>query len=74
VPPGGASGFRIKLIQIVRTGNDNFQGDYVGSMFITYKVQDTATPLTGSGSFNLVPAPGAVALAGLAGLTGRRRR
>jgi hypothetical protein len=74
VPPGGASGFRIKLIQIVRTGNDNFQGDYVGSMFITYKVQDTSAPLTGSGSFNLVPAPGAIALAGLAGLTGRRRR
>jgi hypothetical protein len=74
VAAGGASGFRIKLIQIVRTGNDNFQGDYVGSMFITYKVQDTSAPLTGSGSFNLVPAPGAIALAGLAGLTGRRRR
>jgi LPXTG-motif cell wall-anchored protein len=37
-------------------------------------VQDTSAPLTGSGSFNLVPAPGAIALAGLAGLTGRRRR
>jgi hypothetical protein len=74
VAAGGASGFRIKLIQIVRTGNDNLQGDYVGSMFITYKVQDTSAPLAGSGSFNLVPAPGAVALAGLAGLTGRRRR
>ena len=74
VAAGGASGFRIKLIQIVRTGNDNLQGDYVGSMFITYKVQDTSAPLTGSGSFNLVPAPGAIALAGLAGLTGRRRR
>jgi hypothetical protein len=74
VAAGGTSGFRIKLIQIVRTGNDNLQGDYVGSMFITYKVQDTSAPLTGSGSFNLVPAPGAIALAGLAGLTGRRRR
>jgi hypothetical protein len=74
VAAGGTSGFRIKLIQIVRTGNDNLQGDYVGSMFITYKVQDTSAPLAGSGSFNLVPAPGAVALAGLAGLTGRRRR
>jgi hypothetical protein len=75
VPPGGASGFRIKLIQIVRAGNDNSTGFYTGSMFITYKVQDTATPLTGSGSFSIaVPAPGAVALAGLAGLTGRRRR
>jgi MYXO-CTERM domain-containing protein len=59
----------------VRTGNDNLQGDYVGSMSITYKVQDTSAPMTGSGSFSIaVPAPGAVALAGLAGLTGRRRR
>jgi MYXO-CTERM domain-containing protein len=38
-------------------------------------VQDTATPLTGTGTFSVgVPAPGAVALAGLAGLMGRRRR
>jgi MYXO-CTERM domain-containing protein len=42
-------------------------------MFITYKVQDNAAPMTGSGSFT-IPAPGAIALAGLAGLTGRRRR
>ena len=75
VAAGGASGFRIKLIQIVRTGDDNNTGLYTGSMFITYKVQDNAAPLTGSGSFSIaVPAPGAVALAGLAGLTGRRRR
>ncbi len=75
VPPGGASGFRIKLIQIVRAGNDNNTGLFTGSMSITYKVQGTLTPLFGSGSFSIaVPAPGAVALAGLAGLTGRRRR
>jgi MYXO-CTERM domain-containing protein len=73
VAAGGASGFRIKLIQIVRTGNDNSTGLYTGSMFITYKVQDNSAPLTGSGSFT-IPAPGAIALAGLAGLTGRRRR
>jgi LPXTG-motif cell wall-anchored protein len=36
-------------------------------------VQDSSAPLTGSGSFT-IPAPGAVALAGLAGLMGRRRR
>jgi hypothetical protein len=75
VAAGGASGFRIKLIQIVRAGNDNSTGLYTGSMFITYKVQDNSAPLTGSGTFSIaVPAPGAVALAGLAGLTGRRRR
>jgi hypothetical protein len=77
VATGGASGFRIKLIQIVRAGDDftNGMGEYVGSMVITYKVQDTSTPLAGSGQFSIgVPAPGAIALAGLAGLTGRRRR
>jgi hypothetical protein len=75
VPPGGASGFRIKLIQIVRAGNDNNTGLFTGSMSITYKVQGTSTPLFDSGSFSIaVPAPSAIALAGLAGLTGRRRR
>jgi MYXO-CTERM domain-containing protein len=75
VAAGGASGFRIKLIQIVRTGDDNNTGLYTASMLISYKVQDSATPQTGSGTFSIaVPAPGAIALAGLAGLTGRRRR
>jgi hypothetical protein len=72
VAAGGASGFRMKLIQFVRTGIDNYD-PYSATFQITYKVQDTATPLTGTGSF-AVPAPGAVALAGLAGLMGRRRR
>ena len=77
VAAGGASGFRIKLIQIVRAGDDstNGMGEYFGSMTITYKVQDNSAPLSGSGQFSIgVPAPGAIALAGLAGLTGRRRR
>ncbi|MEY4535222.1 MAG: hypothetical protein RLZZ246_1540, partial [Planctomycetota bacterium] len=75
IAAGGASGFRIKLIQFVRAGNDNNLGLYTGSMSITYKVQDSAAPLTGTGTFSVgVPAPGAVALAGLAGLMGRRRR
>jgi hypothetical protein len=77
VAAGGASGFRIKLIQIVRTGDDstNGMGTYTGSMSITYKVQNSSAPLSGSGQFSIgIPAPGAVALAGLAGLTGRRRR
>ena len=77
VAAGGASGFRIKLIQIVRTGDasTNGMGLYIGSMAFVYKVQDTSTPLTGTGQFSIgVPTPGAIALAGLAGLTGRRRR
>jgi MYXO-CTERM domain-containing protein len=74
VAAGGASGFRIKLIQFVRSGNEaGGVAQYTGSMSITYKVQDSAAPLTGTGTFS-VPAPGAVALAGLAGLMGRRRR
>ncbi len=77
VASGGPSGFRIKLIQIVRTGNDltNGMGAYAGSMSITYKVQDITTPLTGLGQFSIgIPAPGAIALMGLAGLAGRRHR
>jgi len=77
VAAGGTSGFRIKLIQIVREGNDqtNGMGVYTGSMSITFKVQDSSAPLSGSGQFSIgVPAPGAMALAGLAGLAGRRRR
>jgi hypothetical protein len=54
VPAGGASGFRIKLIQFVRTGNDAAQGGYTGSFLITYRVQDITAPLTGSGSFTIV--------------------
>ena len=74
VAAGGASGFRIKLIQFVRAGNEaGGVAAYTGSMAITYKVQDSSAPLTGSGSFT-IPAPGAAALAGLAGLMGRRRR
>ena len=55
VAVGGTSGFRIKLIQFVRSGNDNSTGDgfYTASMFFVYKVQDTTAPLTGSGNFSI---------------------
>jgi hypothetical protein len=58
VAAGGASGFRIKLIQFVRAGNDSLQGDYVCSMVITYKVQNSFVPLTGTGSLTLSPCAG----------------
>jgi hypothetical protein len=62
------------LMQIVRTlANDSV---YTANMSITYKISNTSTPIQ-PGPFQYtigVPAPGAVALAGLAGLTGRRRR
>ena len=73
--PGTANivtGGRMLMMQVVRTlANDSL---YVGRMQITYKISNTSVPIQ-PGPFNYtIPAPGAVALAGLAGLTGRRRR
>jgi hypothetical protein len=55
VAAGGASGFRIKLIQIVRAGDDttNGMGEYTGSMSGVFKVQDGSEPLTMNGSFTI---------------------
>jgi len=75
--PGTANtvtGGRMLMAQIVRTAaNDSI---YTANLSITYKVSNTSVPIQ-PGAFQYtigVPAPGAVALAGLAGLTGRRRR
>ena len=75
--PGTANtvtGGRMLLMQIVRTlANDSV---YTANLSITYKISNTSTPIQ-PGAFQYtigVPAPGAVALAGLAGLAGRRRR
>jgi hypothetical protein len=69
-----AGGFRMLIAQICRTGDDNGYFSTHG-LQVSYKVVGTATALFGSGSFTIgVPAPGAMALLGLAGLTGRRRR
>lgn len=61
------------VAQIVRAPTADL---FVGSMELTYKKSGTAVGIFGSGNFVIpgIPAPGAVALAGLAGLTGRRRR
>jgi hypothetical protein len=75
--PGTANivtGGRMLMAQIVRTlANDSL---YTARMSITYKVSNTSVPIQpGPFSYTIgIPAPGAVALAGLAGLTGRRRR
>jgi hypothetical protein len=71
---GGASGYRMLIMQVVRTGNDaNYFSTH--SLQLAYKVNGTSTALFGNGSFTIgVPAPGAMALLGLAGLAGRRRR
>jgi uncharacterized protein (TIGR03382 family) len=62
------------IMQVVRTGNDaNYFSTH--SLQLAYKVNGTSTALFGNGSFEIgIPAPGAMALLGLAGLTGRRRR
>ncbi|MBM4052741.1 MAG: hypothetical protein FJ270_08395 [Planctomycetes bacterium] len=61
------------VAQIVRTPTASL---YIGSLELTYKATGTAVGIFGAGSFVIpgIPAPGAVVLAGLAGLTGRRRR
>jgi hypothetical protein len=73
--PGTANivtGGRMLMAQIVRTlANDSL---YTARMSITYKVSNTSVPIQPGAFAYTIPAPGAVALAGLAGLTGRRRR
>ena len=64
------------IMQVVRTAAADASA-YVANLSITYKVSGSSTPIQ-PGAFQytlgVVPAPGAVALAGIAGLTGRRRR
>jgi hypothetical protein len=73
---GQQGGFRILIAQIVRSGDDSAQAVSNHSLQLSWKVAGTTTAIFGNGSFNIgvIPAPGAMALLGLAGLTGRRRR
>jgi hypothetical protein len=71
---GTQGGYRILLAQIVRNGND---ADAVATFYLkhAFKVANTTTALFNEGTFTIgVPAPGALALLGLAGLAGRRSR
>ena len=72
---GTQGGYRILLAQIVRNGGelDAFATFYLKNSF---KVAGTTTALFSEGTFSIgvVPAPGAMALLGVAGLAGRRRR
>jgi hypothetical protein len=66
------TGGRMLLMQIVRTAaNDTV---YTANLSLTFKVSGTSTPIQPGAAQYTIPAPGAIALAGLAGLTGRRRR
>jgi len=68
----GAS-LKFKLLQISRIAGDDSL--YTSNMTMGYKAGGTTTALFGFGSFTIgIPAPGALALVGLAGLIGRRRR
>jgi hypothetical protein len=68
--------YRMLIMQVVRTGDD--QNYYVSyhSLQIAYKVTGTTTPLYGNGSFciALCPTPGALAGLLALGFTTRRRR
>ena len=72
--PGTANNIannKIQIMQIVRAGG---AGDvYVANLQIGFKVSGTTTAIFGQGNYS-IPAPGAMALLGLAGLAGRRRR
>jgi len=70
-------GFQMLLLQIVREGNDETNGLGKARFHLKtgFKLANTTQALFGIGSFMIgVPAPGALALLGLAGAFGRRRR
>ena len=68
------AGLKVRLLQIARlTSNTSV---FTANMTLGYAAFNQTTPLFGYGSFTIgvVPAPGALALLGLAGAFGRRRR
>ena len=70
---GGAS-HRMLVLQIVRSGTGaDAYATSTFSMVTGYKVAQTTIAQFGNGSFT-IPAPGALALVGLVGAFGRRRR
>lgn len=65
------SSLRIMIMQVALTAGN---AGYTASLEVGYKVSaSSTTPVFGSGSYT-IPAPGAIALLGVAGLIGRRRR
>lgn len=65
------SGLRVMIMQVALAAGAS---GYTASLEVGFKDSPSATvPLFGSGSYT-IPAPGALALLGAAGLVGRRRR
>jgi len=72
-----SGGYQMLLLQIVRQGDDATNGMGLARFHLKtgFKVASTTQALFGQGSYLIgVPAPGALALLGLAGAFGRRRR
>ncbi|MDA1263416.1 MAG: PEP-CTERM sorting domain-containing protein, partial [Planctomycetota bacterium] len=68
------AGLKVRLMQIARLTSTT--SVFTANMTLGYAAFGATTPLFGYGSFTIgvVPAPGALALLGLAGAFGRRRR
>lgn len=79
-PPGtsmNVAGNRIKIMQIAGSSLANTLFHYTGQLTIGYKANASATDPLYANNLNYtigIPAPGALALLGIAGLTSRRRR
>ena len=66
--------YRVRLLQIARIAADD-TSTYTANMTLGYAYLGSTVAQFGYGSFTIgAPAPGAIALVGLAGLIGRRRR
>ncbi len=65
------AGLKVRLMQIARLTSDT--SVFTANMTLGYAALGATTPLFGYGSFT-IPTPGALALLGLAGAFGRRRR
>ena len=71
---GPLGGYRILLMQVVRTGDD-WLACSLHSMQISWKLAGTTTAIFGNGSFYIgCPAPGAMSLLLAGGIAQRRRR
>ena len=73
--PNGAGGYQMLLMQFVRTGEDVGTPSYLFHLKTGFKLAGTTQALYGYGHVLIfIPSPGALAVLGVAGAFGRRRR